>query len=210
MGIVQWAAVLDTVGGLVQVARRMGQGAVDGLAGPQGGPGNAGQMEARLAGVVVAALKEVFERDSVRLELERSQIDADRRRADDLLRVELRRQAADRTVAQLRLIAVLAVTTWAVSAVLCVWMPGMRAVLPRVLVGAGWAFALGTLGSALAGWQQASLQAADTSSAGGAVLDRGATGFTSGASRAPRPPRAPSWLLVTAMALTGAGLLAAL
>ena len=41
---------------------------------PTGGP-----LEARLAGVVVAALKEVFDRDSVRLEMERSQIDAERR-----------------------------------------------------------------------------------------------------------------------------------
>ena len=33
MGILEWAAVFDTVGSLARAARRMGQGAVEGLAG---------------------------------------------------------------------------------------------------------------------------------------------------------------------------------
>ena len=54
MGIAQWAAVVDTVGGLVHMARRFKQGSSEGLSGanlPTGGP-----LEARLAGVVVAGL----------------------------------------------------------------------------------------------------------------------------------------------------------
>jgi hypothetical protein len=195
MGILEWAAVFDTVGGLVKVARRVGQGAVEGLSGIPPGPAASGQMEARLAGVVVAALKEAFDRDSVRLELERSQMEAERRRTEELLRVELRRQAADRVLGQLRLIAVMAVAIWALSAVLGVWMPGMREGLPRVLLGAGWMFVLGALGSAFVGWQHVSVRLADTS--GGAALHHAATVY------------AP-WLLITAMALTGAGLLTAL
>jgi hypothetical protein len=179
------------------MARRMGQGAVEGLAGnPPGTPGP-GQLEAGLAGVVVAALKEAFDRDSVRMEMERSQIDAERRRAEELLRAELRRQAADRMLAQLRLVAVMAVGTWALSAVLGVLLPGMREGLPRVLLGAGWVFAFGALGSAFAGWQHVSLHSADSTSGGAAVLDHAAAMY------------AP-WLLITALALTGAGLLAAL
>jgi hypothetical protein len=197
MGILEWAAIFDTVGGLAKVVRRVGQGAVEGLAGTQSGLGDPGQMEARLAGVVVSALKEVFDRDSVRLEMERAQIDAERRRAEELLRAEVRRQAADRVLGQLRLIAVMAVSMWALSAVLGVWMPGMREGLPRVLLGAGWVFALGALGSAFVGWQQVSVRLAETSGAGAAILDHAATVY------------AP-WLLITAMALTGAGLLTAL
>lgn len=197
MGILEWAAIFDTVGGLAKVVRRVGQGAVEGLAGTQSGLGDPGQMEARLAGVVVAALKEVFDRDSVRLEMERAQIDAERRRAEELLRAEVRRQAADRVLGQLRLIAVMAVSMWALSAVLGVWMPGMREGVPRVLLGAGWVFALGALGSAFVGWQQVSVRLADTSGAGAAILDHAATVY------------AP-WLLIAAMALTGAGLLTAL
>jgi hypothetical protein len=69
MGIAQWAGVLDTVGGLVQIARRFRQGTSETLSNASPFPGAAGglgQIEARLAGVVVAALKEAFDRDSAR------------------------------------------------------------------------------------------------------------------------------------------------
>src|SRR5437868_6503654 len=64
-----------------------------------------GGLEARLAGVVVAALKEAFERDTKRLDLEREQMAAERLRAERALKLELRRQAADREIARLRLLA---------------------------------------------------------------------------------------------------------
>ncbi len=197
MGILQWAAVFETVGTLAKMARRMGQGAVEGLAGNPPATPAPGQLEASLAGVVVAALKEAFDRDSVRMEMERSQLDAERRRAEELLRAELRRQAADRILAQLKLVAVIAVGTWALSAVLGVLLPGMREGIPRLLLGAGWVFALGALGSAFAAWQHVSLHSADPASGGAAVLDHAAAMY------------AP-WLLITALALTGAGLLTAL
>ena len=195
MGILQWAAAIDTVSTLAKMVRRAGQGAVDGLA--SNPPGTPGPVEAGLAGVLVAALKEAFDRDSVRMEMERSQLDAERRRDEELLRAELRRQAADRILAQLKLVAVIAVGTWALSAVLGVLMPGMREGLPRLLLGAGWVFALGALGSAFAAWQHVSLHSADPASGGAAVLDHAAAMY------------AP-WLLLTALALTGAGLLTAL
>lgn len=195
MGILQWAAAIDTVSTLAKMVRRAGQGAVDGLAANP--PGTPGPVEAGLAGVLVAALKEAFDRDSVRMEMERSQLDAERRRAEELLRAELRRQAADRILAQLKLVAVIAVGTWALSAVLGVLMPGMREGLPRVLLGAGWVFALAALGSAFAAWQHVSMHSADPASGGTAVLDHAAAMY------------AP-WLLITALALTGAGLLTAL
>ena len=195
MGILEWAAAVDTAGALARAVRRMGRSAVAGLSEPAGDAG-AAQIQARLAGVAVAAIKEVFDRDSARLEMERAQQEADRRRAEELLRIELRRQAADRVLGQLRLVAVMAVAIWAVSAVLGVWMPGMREGLPaRLLLGTGWIFALAALGCAFAGWQHVSLQAADASPS--AALDHAATVY------------AP-WLLVAALALSGAGLLVAL
>ena len=196
MGILEWAAAIDTAGTLVKAARRMGRGAVEGLTSNPPGTHGPGQIEAGLTGVLVAALKEVFDRDSARLELERAQIDAERRRAEELLRAELQRQAADRMLAQLKLVAVMAVGTWALSAVLGVLLPGMREGFPRILLGAGWVFALAALGSAFAAWQHVSLRSADTTG-GGAVLEHAAAMY------------AP-WLLLTALALTGAGLLAAL
>ena len=64
-----------------------------------------GGLEARLAGVVVAALKEAFERDTRRLDLEREQLEAERERAERALRLELQRQAGDREIGRLRLLA---------------------------------------------------------------------------------------------------------
>jgi hypothetical protein len=198
MGIAQWAGVLDAVGSLVQVARRFRQTPGDGpplTAAPSNPIAGLGFVEARLAGVMVAALKEAFDRDSARMEMERSHIDAERRRAEEVLRAELRRQAADRILGQLRLVAVMAVLTWALSAVLGAWMPGMRDNLPRILLGGGWLFAFAALGSAMAAWQYVSARAADTSAS--VILEHRASLY------------AP-WLLITSLALTGAGLLTAL
>jgi len=195
MGIGQWVGVIDTVGGLVQMARQFRRAGADGLASGLPPLSGLGQIETKLAGVVVAALKEAFDRDSARMEMEQSHIEAERRRAEEALRAELRRQAADRVLGQLRLIAVMAVGTWALSAALGVWMPGMRAGFPRLLLGIGWVFALGALGSAFTGWHHVSARSADVSA--GVAPEHPATTY------------AP-WLLITALALTGAGLLIAL
>jgi hypothetical protein len=107
-----------------------------------------GQLEATLTNVVVAALKEAFDRDHARLELERAQLEDQRRRADEALRLELRRQAADRELARLRLLAATALVSWIASVVAfgvrmaSVGAPG------RVALAVGWAFLLGSLGAA--------------------------------------------------------------
>src|ERR1051325_11819776 len=75
--------------------------------------GLAGQLETRLTNVVVAALKEAFDRDHARLELERAQIEEQRRRAEEALRLELRRQTIDRALGRLRLRAGSPLGAWA-------------------------------------------------------------------------------------------------
>jgi hypothetical protein len=142
MGFVQWMRVIDALSGLVQPSgrlRRSDGAEPSGLQTTEGAGGGAlGQLETRLAGVVVAALKEAFDRDSARLELERSHIEAERKRAEEALRAELRRQAADRLLAQVRLVAVMAIGTLGLSAALGIWQPGIREGLPRMLLGGGW------------------------------------------------------------------------
>ena len=78
MGIAEWMRVIDTVGGLAQMTGKLRPRANPeaGLA-PAGEP--AGGLEARLAGVVVAALKEAFDRDRARMDLERAQLEAERK-----------------------------------------------------------------------------------------------------------------------------------
>jgi hypothetical protein len=198
MGFAQWMRVLDTIGGLVQLTGRMRRGEdASGLQASGAPAGALGQIEARLAGVVVAALKEAFDRDSTRLELERSQIEAERQRAEAALQAELRRQAADRALGQLRLVAVMAIGVWALSAALGVWLPGMREGLPRILLGVGWLFSIGALGLAFAGWQHISTWSTDGRSVPFVSPEPGAGAF------------AP-WLLLLGLALTGASLLTAL
>jgi hypothetical protein len=197
MGVAQWMRVLDTVSGLAQLTGRFRRGG--GLEATEGLPpgGSLGGLETRLAGVLVAALKEAFDRDSTRLEMERSQIEAERQRAEAALRAELRRQAGERALGQLRLIAVMAICGWALSAALGVWLPGMRSGLPWTLLAAGWALAMATLATAFAGWQRISAWTAETRA--GAVEPLSA----------PAAAAAP-WLLIGALALTAASLLTAL
>jgi hypothetical protein len=187
MGFSDWMRVVDTVG---TIAGRLRGGV------PAAQPGAPGALETRLAGVVVAALKEAFDRDRVRMDLERTQVEAERRRAEEALAAELKRQAAERALGQLKLLAIIAIATWMLSAALAVWLPGMRAGVPRALLGAGWALAFAALGCTFAGSQRISV-------------------WTAGATTATDLPRsgaasAAPWLLLGALASTAASLLAAL
>src|SRR5687768_6980249 len=119
----------DTVMALREVARRVSGGPAAGspatgvrsgdsglMQAPAGSAGGIGtQIEARLTNVVMAALKEAFDRDHARLELERAQLDEQRRRAEEAMRLELRRQAADRELTRLRMLAAMALIAWLAS-----------------------------------------------------------------------------------------------
>ena len=193
MGIANWMRVLDTVSGLARIGGRL-RATLD-PAYPEVPETAARGLETRLAGVVVAALKEAFDRDRARMDLERSQIEAERRRAEEALAAELRRQAAEHALGQLKLLAIMSITMWMLSAALAVWLPGMRAGLPRGLLGLGWALAFAALGCTFAGSQAISRWTASPVTAGPPP--------DGGASFAP-------WLLLLALASTGASLLAAL
>jgi hypothetical protein len=108
----------------------------------------AGQIEARLTNVVVAALKEAFNRDHARLELERAQLDEQRRRAEEAMRLELRRQAADRELARLRLISGAALIGWIASIILVVARLEALSSAARGASAVGWLLLLGALGAA--------------------------------------------------------------
>lgn len=150
---VPWLRVLDLAVGVTSLVRgrarrtRLTTGGGDGLSSGLGA-WSRGQLESRLTGVVVAALKEAFDRDYTRLEIEREQIETERRRAERALRLELVRQAGERELSRLRLLAGVALTSWLATLLVTgsVGTSGGRAVL-----GAGWLLLLGALGTALAG-----------------------------------------------------------
>lgn len=107
-----------------------------------------GPIEARLTGVVVAALKEAFDRDHARLELERAQLDEQRRRAEEAMRLELRRHAADREVGRLRLLAGTALVGWIAAVIVMVVRLESMSVLSRGVSAGGWLLLLAALGAA--------------------------------------------------------------
>src|SRR5437588_3860685 len=96
-----------------------------------------GHLETRLAGVVVAALKEAFDRDTRRLELEREQLEAEHARAERALRLELRRQAGEREIGRLRLVAGVAVVSWLGSLFFSARLAG-GAAGPKIAIACGW------------------------------------------------------------------------
>ncbi len=204
MGIAEWMRVLDTVGGLAQLTGKLRARAPEEGLQEGGGPGAGGPLEARLAGVVVAALKEAFDRDRQRMELERGQIEAERRRVEEALAAELQRQALERTLGQLRLLAVMAIAAWMLSAALAVALPGMRAGAPRALLAIGWVLSFATLGCVFSGWQRISASH-ETS---GRQQISGASGAE--ASQAGAAASAAPWMLLAALAAIAASLLAAL
>jgi hypothetical protein len=157
---------------------------------PPGG-GLAGQLEARLTNVVVAALKEAFERDHARLELERAQLEEQRRRAEEAMRLELRRQAADRELGRLRLLAGTALVGWIAS----IFVLGLRldtaSATARIVLGGGWLLLLGALASAFTAQGRISAHVPESST----PLDAGP-----GAAAA-------LWLLVGGLALSAMSLL---
>jgi hypothetical protein len=110
--------------------------------------GLAGQIEARLTNVVVAALKEAFDRDHARLELERGQLEEERRRAAAALQAELRRQAIDRELGRLRLLAGTAMVGWIASVAIFAGGLTGATTTARSVLAVGWALLLGALGAA--------------------------------------------------------------
>lgn len=110
--------------------------------------GIAGQLESRLTNVVVAALKEAFDRDHARLELERAQLDEERRRAEHALRQELRRHAEERELSRLRLLAGASLAGWIASVATFAGGLAGGTTVARVLLAAGWLLLLAALGAA--------------------------------------------------------------
>jgi hypothetical protein len=145
---VPWLRVLNGVLGLTDVVRQIkGHGKDDDQEQLTVGGRGLGAIEARLAGVVVAALKEAFDRDHQRLELERQQMDTERLRLERGLRLELLRQAGDREIGRLRLLAGVAVVSWLGTLFFAMRLIG-GAPSARVLLGIGWLLLLGALGAA--------------------------------------------------------------
>ncbi len=193
---VPWLRLIDAALGLGDVVRRVkARGTDDETRQVAIGPSMLGGIEARLAGVVVAALKEAFDRDNQRMELEREQLEAERQRAERALRLEMLRQAGDREIGRMRLIAGIALASWLGTLFLASRL--LTGTGGRVTLGVGWLLLLAAM--ALAFTEQArlgrALAAADDRLSVETLTSSGAAGTV-----------AP-WLVVAGLASTALGVL---
>lgn len=146
-----WLRVLNAALGLTEFVGSLNRGGTSAARGAVRAAGTLERpdmpIETKLAGAAVAALKEAFDRDHLRLALDQEQGEADRKRAERLLRLDLARQAGDRELTHLRWLGTLALASWMITIVLVVaasdWGVGMRVVL-----GIGWGCLLAALATA--------------------------------------------------------------
>lgn len=137
MPLAPWLRALSAVGTVAEATRlfRTARGparTADTPAAP-----DASDLERGLANVVVAALREAFDRDRARFELERDEREAVRAQAEQALHADRRRQAGIQDIGQVRLLAVMSVTVWVASAA----ATGFLAPVPisaKWLLGSGW------------------------------------------------------------------------
>jgi hypothetical protein len=158
----------DTFMAVRDVARRVKGGAPPPTPADTGmvqspGSGIGGQLEARLTNVVMAALKEAFDRDHARLELERAQLDEQRRRAEEAMRQELRRQAADRELARLRMLSATALVGWIAAVLMLLMRLAVVTVASKAVMAGGWVLLLAALATAFS----AQARVSEAVSAGG-------------------------------------------
>jgi hypothetical protein len=111
------------------------------------------QLEAKMTGVVVAALKEAFDRDARRLEIEREQAERERIRAERLLKLELLRHAGDRELGRLRLMAAVAIGSWIGTLFFSARLIG-EPLAARIMLGGGWLLLLAALSLSFAAQAQ--------------------------------------------------------
>jgi hypothetical protein len=198
---VPWLRILDAVIGVTDLARSR---KIRTLADDQRQLETTGRvpatLETRLAGVVVAALKEAFDRDTRRLELEREEAAAERARAERALRLELQRQAADREIGRLRLLAGVAATAWIGTLFFSSRLIG-GAIGARVMLGCGWLLLLAALAVAFTA-QSRVAASLDASSRDEVAASGRSISPVAGGAVAP-------WLIVAGLALIGLAVLVA-
>lgn len=142
---VPWLALVDALLGVTNfVLRRRIRRTAEEPETPSAPARVLGQLESHLAGVVVAALKEAFDRDASRLALEREQREFERVRAERLFKIERLRQAGDREIARLRLMAGVATWAWIGTLLLATRLIG-GPIGARIMLGAGWLLLLAAL-----------------------------------------------------------------
>ena len=199
-----WLRILDAVIGVTDLARSRKMKSLSRTGGDPESLDASGQrpplhgLEARLAGVMVAALKEVFDRDSRRLELERSQAEAERERTERALRLELLRQRADREIGRMRLLAAVGVVGWLGT---LSYASRMVETSSRVMFAAGWLALLAAVATSFAAQSQVASAVERAKGVADVAWDDRDTAWSTA------PGSIALWLVVVGLALVGLAIL---
>src|SRR4029077_5606552 len=159
-----------------------------------------------LAGVVVVALKEAFDRDTRRLELEREQLAAERERAERALRLAVERQAVDREIGRLRLLAGVAFASWIGTLFFSARVVG-GSVGARTALGGGWLLLLFAIAASFSA--QSRVAAALLMLGSRLRSDSDEAGDRGGAISSGVAGALALWLIVGGLALVGVAMLIA-
>ena len=153
MAFVTWLRALNAVGTVAE-ATKLFRGARGSSRAPETTvETGATDLETGLANVVVAALKEAFDRDRARFDLERDEREAERAHAQQALRLEWLRQTGTHALGQVRLMTIFSLAVWVVSAAAVGFLAPVPAV-PKILLGLGWGTLTAALGAAFVAHQR--------------------------------------------------------
>lgn len=197
---VPWLRLIDVALGVTDVVRRArGRQPASAAADPEEAlatrGGAFGALEAKLAGVVVSALREAFDRDHQRMELERAHIEAERQRAERAQRLELLRQAGEREMARSRMVMGVALASWLGTLIIASRL--LTATAGRITLGLGWLCLLLALAAAFV--EQGRLSRALAQADDRTPVDQITTASRAGA--------AAPWLIVAGLAASAIGVL---
>ena len=137
MAFVTWMRALSAVGTVAEATRFFRGTGQDAAESPATQETSAGSLETRLANVVVAALREAFDRDRARFDLEQNLYEAEAARKAEALRLEWLRQTATQALTQTRYLAVLSVVVWIASVIAAGWLSPLGTAA-KSLLGIGW------------------------------------------------------------------------
>ena len=113
-------------------------------------------LETRLASVLVAALREAFDRDRARFDLERDFHDAEATRKESALRLEWLRQTGTDAVTHVRNLALLSIGVWVASVAAAAGLAPL-ALSAKVALGLGWVGLSTAIATAFVAHQQLSV-----------------------------------------------------
>ena len=154
---IPWLSLIDVALGINDVVRRVkgGTGVATQRAQSASTTSARGGRDTRLAGVMMSALKEAFDRDHVRHELERQRAEDERQRADEerqraerAMRLELLRQAGDRELSRMRTVLIASAASLLGSILFMTRLSSGTG--GRVMLGLGWVLLLAAVAQSFA------------------------------------------------------------